>query len=572
MDCRTFPRDIGDSKGNGRQPAGERGCFVFPLLLVIALLSPPFLHAGQESARLTFQKIVGKNTDRIHVVKKGESLLSIIKGIRSRKPISLSQIRRLNPRLRDINRIYPGQQILLPPSEQMKTVAKSLSLERQTEDRPFPYLIQESDSISRILLDKLKVGNNGESKIEEPIEAYRKILKLNPNIADMNDLPAGRTLLLPSNLVNAAPPEAVPPGKEPPPEKTHPALRSLLNSIGPAIERMKGSLNSSGSHFIPLQDATQISIDCSLIPSVELDDGTTVFLDYENRLNDDVRQLIRKNWHNYHFLGNMEMQGAAETLQGIIDNSQNYRLTRVGKPFILAAKPEISVFPDLLVTGSKKTDGGSYRQGIFLLAPNEPPLPETAKLFLEQSGMAVTQIPQERISADLPPENLQIVRKDLRALQGIALAEGLLKALGESPLRMAEVAIFRQAENGFNLSITADILLRKGERKLIVNSKKLPDQFVKILNNSGFEFLAAGENDKGRPLIESVLRGAGLPASFGYFSSRIPREGGKYRLDIAFSAISSVKEGEQIYLTDFEMPVWVLQAIYNGPRALLIHY
>jgi hypothetical protein len=247
-------------------------------------------------------------------------------------------------------------------------------------------------------------------------------------------------------------------------------------------------------------------------------------------------------------------------------------MTRVGKSFILTAKPEIAVFPDWLVAGSKKTEGSSYRQGIFLLAPEEPPLPETAKLFLEQNGLAVTQIPQKIISADLPPGNLQIVRKDLRALQGIALAEGLLKALGESPLRKAEVAIFRQAENGFNLSITADILLRRGERKLIVHSKKLPDQFVKILNNSGFEFLTTGENDKGRPLIESVLRGAGLPASFGYFSSRIPREGGKSRLDIAFSAISSVKEGEQIYLTDFEMPAWVLPAIYNGPRALLIHY
>ncbi|MHB8828915.1 MAG: LysM peptidoglycan-binding domain-containing protein, partial [Syntrophales bacterium] len=331
MDCRTCPRNAGDSKGNGKQPPAKRGCFLIPLLLVIALLSPPFLHARRESAHLTFQKTVGKNPDRIHVVKKGESLLSIIKDIRKRKPVSLALIRRLNPRLRDINRIYPGQKILLPPYEQATTANRHS--EKQTEDKPFPYLIRESDSISSILLDKLKAGDDGESKIEEPIETYRKILKLNPDIADMNNLPAGRTLLLPPNLVNAAPPEVVPPDKGPPPAKTHPALRALLTSIGPAIERMKGSLNSAGSYFIPLQDATQISIDCSLIPSIELDDGTTVFLDYENRLNDDVKQLIRKNWHDYHFLGNMEMQGAAETLQGIVGHSQNYSMTRVGKPF-----------------------------------------------------------------------------------------------------------------------------------------------------------------------------------------------------------------------------------------------
>ena len=210
------------------------------------------------------------------------------------------------------------------------------------------------------------------------------------------------------------------------------------------------------------------------------------------------------------------------------------------------------------ITGMKKAPETNYRQGIFLLAPGEPPLPEGAKVFLEQNGLVVTQIAEERTSPSHPPDHLQIVREDLSGLQGITLAERLLTTLGEKPLRKAEVAVFRQAENGFNLSITADILLRKGERKLILHSKKLPDQFVKILTNSGFEFLAIGENDKGRPLIESVLRGAGLPASLGYFSSRIPKEGKNSRLDISFSVISSVKETGQVYLTDFDLPGWVL--------------
>jgi len=472
--------------------------------------------------------------------------------------------------LRDINRIYPGQKLLLPASEQTVTAAASLPSATQSDDKPLPYRIQENDSISRILL---KAGADSRTlNAEEPIETYRKILQLNPDIEDMNNLPAGRTLLLPPNLADAAAPEVKTPAKEAAAAKTHPALRALLTAIRPAIERLHGSLNASGSYFIPLQGASKISIDCSLIPAAELDDGTTVFLDYENRLPDDVRQLIRQYWRNYSFLTNLEMLSAIGTLQGIIGHAHHYTMSRVEKPFILTAKPEIAVRPDWIIAGTKPAQGFAYRQGIFLLAPEERPLPEAAILFLEQNGLAVTQIAHEKTLPDNPTDHLRIVREDLSGLQGMALAERLLAALGEKPLRKAEIAIFNQAENGFNLSITADILLRKGEQKLILHSKKLPDQFVKILNHSGFEFLTVEDNDKGRPLIEAILRGTGRPASFGYFSSRIPREGVKSRLDISFSAVSSVKDGEPIYLADFDLPAWVLPTISSDPRFLVIRY
>jgi len=587
MESRTCPLTAGNNQRSGpgktakKQrfhkrtglPGKGKGSFIVLLLLLLAFLPSSFLDARQDSARLSFQKTIGRGAGKVHVVKKGESLLLILKKIPGGKPVSLSLVRRLNPGLRDINKIYPGQKIVLPSSEQADIPLANTPPQQQNGEKLSPYLIKENDSISRILLAELKPEGNGRQLTpEETIETYRNILKLNPDITDMNNLPAGRTLLLPAEMIRADGAESKQSAKETPAAKTHPALQTLLLSIRPVIEGMKGSLNTAGSYFIPLQDATQISIDSSLIPSVELDDGTIVFLDYENILPNEVRQLIHQYWRSYYFLTNLEMQNAAETLREIIGHAQNYRMTRVEKPLLLTAKPEIAVSPDWIISGNRKTDGSSYRQGIFLLALGEQPLPEAAKLFLEQNGLAVTQITKEKILPHSPPDNLQIVREDLSGLQGIALAEKLLKALGEPPHRKAEVAIFKQAENGFNLSITADLLLRKGEQKLILHSKKLPDQFMKILNNSGFELLTIGENDKGRSLIEAVLRGAGLSASFDYFSSRIPKEGVKSRLDISFSAISSVKDGEQIYLTDFDLPAWILPIIFNGPKVLVIRY
>jgi hypothetical protein len=606
MDRCTCPQPNGRHDGNKQVKRPEKlssykktgalkawkSRFVFAAFLVAVVLFSPLLQARQNSARINLQKTVEKSPERIHVVKKGESLLSIIKTIPIRKPGALALVKRLNPSLRNVNMIHPGQKIVLPAYENQEDPVANPPVKKRVEDKPVPYLIKENDSISMIILAELRAGFNGrELPPEETIAAYRRIRILNPDIEDMSNLPAGRTLLLPPQgpdlpvagpgQTNQEPLPAINTDKKEPDTKkkeentkTHPALYALLTSIRPVIERMNGSVNATGSYFIPLPENSRMNIDSSLIPSVELDDGTVVFLDYENRLNDGIRQLVRQYWQNYFFLTNMDLQNVPGALQGIIGHSRNYTIASVEKPFMLSSQPEIAVFPDWIITGNKKTPGASYRQGIFLPTPDKLSIPEAARLFLEQCGLAVTQISPEKISA-YNAENLakiQIIRDDLRNLRGIALADRLLTSLGEKLIRRTPVGIFSKDINGFDLSITAEILLSKGERKLIINSKKLPEQFVKILKSAGFELLTIGENDRGRSLIESVLRGAGLPASFGYYSLRVPKEGKISRLNISFSALNSLIETGQVYLVDFDMADWFLPLMFSGPRALVIRY
>ena len=115
--------------------------------------------------------------------------------------------------------------------------------------------------------------------------------------------------------------------------------------------------------------------------------------------------------------------------------------------------------------------------------------------------------------------------QDLRGLKGIALAEGLLKILDEAPVRNAGVVIFEQARDGFNLSVTVDLLLQRGEKRYLIHTKRLPDQFVRILKDQGTEVILLRENAPRRSLIEDLLQQLNIPVSFGHFSFRIPEEG-----------------------------------------------
>ena len=43
---------------------------------------------------------------------------------------------------------------------------------------------------------------------------------------------------------------------------------------------MNGSLITAGKYYIPISEVGQVTIDCSTIPIVEMDDGSSIFLDF----------------------------------------------------------------------------------------------------------------------------------------------------------------------------------------------------------------------------------------------------------------------------------------------------
>jgi hypothetical protein len=527
------------------------------------------LSAREDSASLVLQKTAGSGNSRVHVVKKGESIAAILHSQLGNERISHDMIRQLNPGIRNLNRIHPGQRIVLPVPGSSESSESISDIGRENSSPPVIYRILEGDSISRIILSELN------EKPTEVLPAYRLIRKLNPEIADLNRLQVGQTLRLPPRPSLPATPPADPlkttlrtaeKVDTKAAAKKSPAADDLLGMIRPVINRMRGAVTVTGSYFIPLQETTQITIDCSMIPVVELDDGTTVLLDYGNRLSENLKELIRQSWKNYAFLTAEELRDGLVGMQGIVRHSRNYRMVPTDKPLTLTAKPEILAFPDWLIIGKETAGGAPYRQGLFLLDRAERPLPTEAKEFIEKSGVAVTEIAEDRAVSSLEtPPALRPAIADLRALKGIALAEKLLTTLGETPMRNVEVIVFDQARNGFNLSVTADLLIHKGEKRFILQTKRLPEQFLHILREAGTEVIPVGENSQGRPLIEGVLQGLGIPVSYGFFSFRIPEEGKRPRLTASFPALRATTEGESVYLIDFDVPPAGLPFL-NGRR------
>lgn len=527
-------------------------------LLLPALVCFP-IEAREDSARLVFEKTAVLDKTLVYVVKKGDSLAAILRKQRGeqKKKVPYDLIRRLNPEIKDLNRIYPGQKIVLPVRETATFSKPPTDLQKNDPPPPSSYRIKAEDSISRILLSEPDVTP------EEILPAVRSIRELNPDIDDLNQFPSGQILALPPKPAregHAPSVESLPPATHPVVNEstktavmTPPRVEHILGFIRPVIHRMKGTLIAGGNYFIPLKDRAQIMIDCSLIPVVELDDGATVLLDFGNRLSESIRGVVGQAWTNYGFVPREELGNGLAGLKAIIRRSSNYAMSEAGNPLTLMQKPEIQVFPDWTITAKKGTVGAPYRQGLFLLGDSEKPLPGEARTFLEKNGLVVTEISGDQAVTGPASQKVTPFVTDLRGLKGIALAGQLLKTLGETPVANAEVVIFDHVRDGFTLSLTADLLLRRGEKRFLIHTKRLPDQFVRILEEEGTEVIPIGESASGRPLIEELLRGLRIPVPFGHFSFRVPEAGNRPRLTATFSALRATPGGEPLYLIDFDM-------------------
>ncbi len=544
--------------------------------LLLPMLLSSVLAAREDSARLVLRKTAGLPGTKVYMVKKGDRIDKILRAQLGEEPIHYVLFRKINPEIRNLDRIYPGQKILIPVRGMAEVTEFENAIPGAGETRLTEYLIQEGDSISRIILTELNVSQ------EKLIQTYRLVRQMNPDIEDMNTLSAGQRLKLPANMVRAARSAPVPvpaagskmdkPPITAPVAKAPPGAEGLLGVIRPVIGRMKGSLTARGNYYIPLKDNTQVTIDCSLIPVVELDDGSTIFLDFGNHLPDRLKDLIGQSWPNYAFLPAGELSDDLTSLQGIIRHSRNYRMFNAAKPLTLTRKPEILAAPDWIIEGKRASRGTIYRQGLFLLGSNEQPLPTEARTFMEKNGLIVTEISGGQVAVALTAQTAPIMIPDLRGLKGISFAGQLLRAMGETPVGNADIVIFDQARHGFNLSVTADLLLRKGEKRFIIHTKRLPEEFIRTLKEEGTEIIMISERDSGRSLIEGLLQGLQIPLSFGHFSHLIPEDGHRPRLTASFSALRTKAGNESLYLIDFDIASDVLPLLHGRQKGRFVRY
>jgi LysM repeat protein len=543
--------------------------YVFVLILAIfsvSFICQPVL-AKEDTAQIKLKKTaVSSKKLYTYTAKKGDALSTIIKSIPGVREENLERnierVKELNPDIPDLENLEEGQTLILP--------AKPIMIEAQDQQSttaspkiastiPKYYKIKRGDTLYKIINRQLKNTSN--------IDKMLKTIKsMNPAIRNVNRIYAGAVIKLPGKTVFVKAPEetkpivqetvTILPDSASQPEKIievkekkimPPEIRlAVLRQI---ITQMNGSITTTGNYYLPIPKAGQVTIDCTKIPLIEFDDNTIVFVDLENRAQNNLKKMISDNWTNYYLVKPEKNDDVISILRKIINSSKNYRMTKSEKPLITGTAPQVEVLVDWVITKYTSQQPQTI-QGLRSIFENNMLLPRSIKNYFQKNGLMITEISDETGVVGKPEEAYTLPPMPTFSVTSAKdFSYDLVTFLGLNAEKDVDIQIFDMAKDGFNLSIKADVLVKNGEKKYFIHSQNLSQQFINALKDIGNETVFVSDSDSPKNNMGNILRGINFPfTSDNFVFSGLSRNQAPYTVKF-----SGTKINQDLYVIDFDI-------------------
>jgi len=447
-------------------------------------LSASILWAKEDTVYLSFRKsAAARPGTTVYTVKRGEWLLDIVRRVTGEKKNRLLIVRRYNPGIKDLNRIYPGQKLLLPVKEQKNSPSPTAA-----DAPPAP-----------------------PAAAERP----QAMLSETPSFPS-----AGKWSL----------------------------LKQLLAQIG-------ATTTSRGKYYLPLTGMGQLTIDCQKIPLVEFPDRGMIFVDFRHQFPENVTQLIRQTWKNIAVIGIDSRLTAPEMLARLVGASGSHEMIRQTEPLFIGKQFQLQIRPEWVVLRKPAAASAPQRNiALCLRAEDNPALPGPIRGYAADNGWEITEISGEKILAPPSDENiapLPVSRLSRRSFT--EMAADLFERLELTATRDAKLKIFDSRRDGFDLTIKAGLQVSRGDRKLIIMDRRLPNQFVSILKTGYTEVIFPHPEETRKSFLERSCRSLGIPIEFGRFTLPLAAQGDSAAGNIVFSGLKIMTDkGGVIYLLAFD--------------------
>lgn len=545
----------------------KRCAFTFILIIFsVALLYYP-VTAKEDTAQIKLKKTaVPAKKSYTYTVKRGDTISTIIRNIPGITEADLANnyqiIRKLNPDIKNINRLEIGQVIVLPGrpvTDGRETLTQIAGADATSRVEHKIYRIRKGDTLYKIIRREMKIPS---SDIPQTLQTIKS---LNPGIRNVNRIYAGAVIRLPGETVFVKQTEDIEPvapervltvDRSVQPDKiievkekkimSHEARLAVLNQV---MTQMNASVMTSGNYYLPIPNAGQVTIDCSKIPLVEFDDNTIVFVDLEDRAHGNLKKMISDNWNNYFLVKIDKQDDVIAVLRKVINNTKHYSMIKSEKSIVIGSVPPVEVIVDWIILKTAQRQPRPI-QGIRSMDDGDFLLPKSVKNYAEANGFIITEISEETGIVGKPDELYALPPVPIFPITSPKeLSYALLSHLALNARKDVEVQIFDTVKDGFNLAIKADVLVETEDTKYIIYTQNLSQQFINALKQAGHETVFVKEADPPKTIIEDVLRGLNIPFTSGSFTfSGLERNQAPYAIQF-----SGTKIYHNLYVVDFDM-------------------
>ncbi len=414
-------------------------------------------------------------------------------------------VRRINPSVRDVDRIFAGSTLLLPTEEFFAGTATQVAVAETDRAAPSPGPPAGKET----------------PRLEPPPEEKEPSAALSRDVPAVPGQEAPETgkpqaeLLAPKTPAVEAPIAQT--GKPEPsrevvmPPSTFPyrgLLSDLVNALGEAwIER--------GTLYLPLSGGEEVVLQLSDFPLVKFPSGAEALLDFGNGIPRRVRDAITGAWNPVRVVSLGDARGAAEVIDRLLRVSGYYSVKEgLSHPVVIGESISV-VLPARWVV--QRTEE-SLLSGDLVLVKETPEKPDAQLIsvlrYARRVGVRVLPFaddPAARegflvgVGAEPPGEEIP-VEMAVPASGGLRAVDFGLSFLG---IPGAHDERLRIGGGAFQLVVQPDRVFEAQGKKYAVDTGRMSPAVRTIVKDSGYNVFSVGRDEPGREIFERLVRAAG---------------------------------------------------------------
>ena len=524
-----------------------------------------------------------------YVVKKDDWVLKIF---RQKGEISHQDFRdfmgifqRLNPQIKNIDMIRPGQSIDIPlrkvehgtftgqasgvvtiPFVNLTQVSDVIKAHSET------YQVRRGDTVSKLIA--AKYGAYGSRSYQEGVKLFQAA---NPQVTNLDLIYAGQKVYLPDpeireqsfysamydaqgNLREAirqkSAPEPAPAATAqaalPVPAPAAPAPQSTPESqsaLQQAAATVGGALRDRGTYYLPRPNQEDFEVDLSRHPLLEFQDGTRMTFTHDDQVMGMRGEAFRATWPDIKTV-TIEPQASTQQIVGAIFNALDQdQAQTTDKVTFESQGVRVAVHAEWV-----RSESEGRHLCITPIAGPEQQTPEAIRRFLDQNGVVLKEILPGGVSAPLENAPERHAVSNILALAPTGqkdFVQALARSLGFTYATGSAIT-FPYA--GIQIQAYANLLSAGNGRETLVDFGDLYGDAITAITKTGLHIVQITADDGYAAIVQKLFGALGLAyeSQPTFLGAHRPA---RYNTVLAINGLLYAKpDGQRILLTGASLP------------------
>ncbi len=451
-------------------------------------------------------------------------------------PKFISIFRRLNPYIRNIDLIRPGQYILIPlkrlkkddlPGQSSGIVTiPFVTISKITEilnTHSTKYKVKKGDCVS--ILVARRFGAYGTESYKKGFELFKFI---NPAIADPNFIYTGQVIHIPDASLRKQPwyyslfdklgniKRAVEPKDQPVASKDQPIASEIQRvKLGPPFFKTASILNAKfldkGTYYFPDKKEEEFELDLSKFPMLEFKDGTMIIFSGDSQIKEPDLSVLKSYWSGVNVVSiapDASMEQILDSVFNIIKKEPYVNwlsFSDHGVKAVVSAK----WITDKPYTTEKKR----RHVCITLIEDLSERTPDSISRYLDQHGISIIDILVDNNETKQGPEIIEQenhIAEDVISINPAnrkAFVNDLVTAIGFNYAKNIKIT-FPYA--GIQVEAISNLVTTKDGSHLLIDFEDLYGDAITSIQKTGFDIIQVKKKDNPYTIIQNLLTGTGV--------------------------------------------------------------